>query len=128
MLNTFLAGVVLASTMVSPVPVSPVSTTATDSDTVAKPLVRERLGVGYTLHVNEVCPDSHPYVHQDGWVGSLPADVSFISQFWGSRDPEVDRRPTKIWGVMTNWSNSRAEVSLDLICTSNKGKARPPMP
>lgn len=111
MFATVLSAAVLASTLASPI----LSTGAQD-DTRLVPLVREHLGAYYTLHVQESCPASHPYVHQDGWVGSLPKDVTFLPLYWDG--------PNRVTGPMTNWGHRGAQVSIDLKCTSDFDQRR----
>lgn len=120
MLTELVSGVVLASTLLAPLPDAP-----TDTSTVTIPLVREELGVWYTLYVNQECPTEHPYVHSDTWVGSLPEHVTFTANPDGDRagDPAV-----KLIGFMTNWNFSNRYVSIDLKCTSNpRDAAKVPM-
>lgn len=114
---TALAATALAATLLSPPAATTAETNASDIEMV--PLVREDVGVWYTVSVRQACPDSHPYVHADGWIGSLPEHVYFDHQYDGASGEPA----TAIRGGLTNWNFEPKSVPLDLKCTSDAGQA-----
>ena len=81
--------------------------------------MREDIGAWYRLTVGQECPQSHPYVHTDGWFGSLPENV-YTDFAYGSTSGEP---ATRIDGSMMNWNFEPRSVPLDLKCTSDAGQA-----
>ncbi|WP_308797579.1 hypothetical protein [Agromyces silvae] len=115
--STLLASTLLASTLLSPLPASAAETNASDVTVIE--LVGESIGVWFTVKVNQACPDTHPYVHVDGWTGSLPEHVYFDYRYEG-----VSGGPaTRIRGAVKNWNLGLRYAPLDLTCTSDPNRA-----
>lgn len=130
MMHTLLVGTIVASALAGPTsladtpftPESPVASTApaTAAETTKLiPLVGETLGIGFTVVVNQDCPEGY-WVHRDGWVGALPALVTFGAFY------TVERRgaKTNVSGLMTNGNIGPKQVSIELKCTTDFAQAK----
>ncbi|MDR5701156.1 hypothetical protein [Agromyces aerolatus] len=118
MFTSTLAAAVLASTLVSPLPTAE----AGGSTLEYVPLVRENVGLSYTLNVDQHCPGHAIYVHKDVYKGALPEHVTF--SYRGTNPLGTSDKATAIKGSVFNWFNaSNPYVSLDLVCTSDPHEA-----
>ncbi|WP_308799787.1 hypothetical protein [Agromyces silvae] len=130
MLQSLLIGTIVASTLAGPTSLADTPSThespaassapATAAETTKTiPLVGETLGIGFTVVVNQDCPEGY-WVHRDGWVGALPELVTFGALY------TVERRgaKTNVSGLMTNGSIWPKQVSIGLKCTTDLAQAK----
>jgi hypothetical protein len=112
----------LASTLLSPVPASAVDTVPDPIKLV--PLVSEDIGGWHMMPVNEDCTktQTHPYVHTDGWIGTLPGDGLWFDYAWGDYDGQP---AVSIHGWMGNANPFvKHRVDIFLKCTSDVSQAK----
>ncbi|WP_308799784.1 hypothetical protein [Agromyces silvae] len=98
------------------------ATVEQDPTTTLVPLVHLVLGPAVTHWVDKTCPDTHPYVHKDRWIGTLPSGVTFGDMYG---DPEIGYGMRTVWGAMLNWDPfTEKRVSIQLKCTSDASQSQ----